>query len=424
MLTKSLREYIIGGGYDAKFALLYGEDCVLAARERYCEAIGEFTALYGDGDVQLFSVPGRSEILGNHTDHNHGRVIAASINLDIIAVVAASAGTVVRVKSAGFPADCVDVSDTEVKQAELQSSAAVIRGVCAEMALRGYKAGGFDAYTTSDVLKGSGLSSSAAFEVLIGKIESCLYNGDVISAIELAQIGQRAENVYFGKPCGLMDQTACASGGFVTIDFADPSKPVVEKLSFDLYANGINLCITDTGGNHADLTEDYASIPEDMKKIAAHFGQETLRGIELAQLWARAAELRAECGDKAFLRAVHFAGENQRVFEAAQSIRERDLAGFLGYITASGNSSSKYLQNVYTIKAPDEQGLSVALAASEGYLADKNGACRLHGGGFAGTIQAFVERQHVAEYAQLMDSIFGAGACHVLFVREDGAAAL
>ena len=285
----------------------------------------------------------------------------------------------------------------------------------------GYKVGGYDAYTTSNVLKGSGLSSSAAFEVMVGNIFSHLYNDGRVDNVEIAKMSQFAENKFFGKPCGLMDQTACAVGGFITIDFEDPTAPVIKKMDFDLTRAGYSLCIVNTGGNHADLNEDYASVPAEMKAVAAEFGRPVLRGLTAADIVAKAASLREKVGDRALLRALHFIAENDRVSEQVRALEAGDIRGFLDGVIASGNSSYKYLQNVFTTKNVSEQGLSLALCLTEQKLAGTGAAWRVHGGGFAGTIQAFVPTPLAEEYREYMDSVFGDGACHILSVRLAGA---
>ena len=390
---------------------------------RCIAAIESFVSVYGEGrDVFLFSVPGRTEVMGNHTDHNHGCVLAAAIERDVIAVVSPSDNGVIRLKSEGFGEDTVQVGECgDTKAFADFSSAALIAGTVNGFCERGYRVGGFDAYTTSRVLKGSGLSSSAAFEVMIGNILNHLYNNGEIANQELAKIAQYAENVYFGKPCGLMDQMACAVGGFVFIDFEDASNPSVEPIGFSLDKAGFVLSIVNTGGNHADLNADYASVPTEMKSVAAYFGKDVLRGVAEDALVANAALLRRAVGDRALLRALHFARENKRVRETAAALKEGDIESFLKGVLSSGDSSFKYLQNVYTAKNTEEQGLSLALAVTEGALSGKGCAWRVHGGGFAGTTQAFVRREYAEEYALLMDAVFGEGACMTLSVRSEGA---
>ena len=424
MKTKELSACIEKGGLDAAWERLYGADRVAFQRARWGEAVKEFEALYGaDREVCLFSVPGRSEIAGNHTDHNHGRVIAAAVDLDIIAVASKNDSDTITVKSRGFPADTVSLRAGEPDPSRFYSSASLIEGTCAGFEKRGYPVCGFDAYTTSSVLKGSGVSSSAAFEVMIGTILNHLAGDGSIPAPILAEIAKYAENVYFGKPSGLMDQTACAVGGFSFIDFADPAAAKIEKLDFDLSGAGYCLCITNTGGNHADLNEDYASVPAEMKAVAAAFGREVLRGLTVEDLLPRIPELRQTLGDRAILRAYHFLRENERVKKQADRLKEGDLDGFLLGILASGRSSYEWLQNVYTAKNVREQGLSLALAISEHVLSQtaRRSAWRLHGGGFAGTIQAFVPKEDVATYKKTLDGVFGEGACAILRVRREGA---
>ena len=390
---------------------------------RYIRAIEEFVKLYGDDrDLMLFSVPGRTEVSGNHTDHNHGRVLAAAIDRDVIAVVARSEEALVRVRSEGYPEDRVPLDACDSPDtAKAFKSNALVAGMCGGFRRAGYKIGGFDAYTTSRVLKGSGLSSSAAFEVMIGNILNHLYNDGAVANEEIAKIAQYAENVYFGKPCGLMDQMACAVGGFVYIDFNDPKNPIIDPIDFSLTERGYRLCIVNTGGNHANLNDDYASVPAEMKGVAALLGQEKLRGLTEADIIGAAAKIRATLGDRALMRALHFIRENDRVECGKDALIRGDMAEFFSTVTASGTSSFKYLQNVYTVKNVGEQGLSLALALTDGMPAGAVGASRVHGGGFAGTIQAYVKREYTDAYIRLMDSVFGEGAVMRLNVRPLGA---
>jgi galactokinase len=421
MESTILAERIKNGEYNQKFKRLYGEAKTEAAKSRYLAALENFTALYGTGDAEIISGPGRSEVLGNHTDHNRGCVLAAAINLDIVAVVSKSGESRIRIKSEGFEPDDIGMEDLKARESEKFTSAAIIRGTCAKFAEMGYKTGGFDAYVNSGVLKGSGLSSSAAFEVLIGFILNRLYNDGGVSPPEIAKIGQYAENVYFGKPCGLMDQTACSVGGFVYIDFRDGEAPAIEKLDFELSKSGYSLCIVSTGGSHHDLNDEYASMPHEMKQIAAYFGKEVLREVDKADFDLRIGELRKSCGDRAVLRAMHYFAENTRVLAGARALREGNFEEFLRLIASSGNSSYKYLQNIYNPKNPAEQGISLALAISEEFFAGRQAAARVHGGGFAGTIQAFVEKKHVGGYFKKIGGVFGDDSCLELSVRSDGA---
>ena len=423
MNANELRIKIASGGLDSAFEELYGKAGVPTARARYTNTVDEFEKLYGgDRQINLFSVSGRSEISGNHTDHNHGCVIAASIDLDIIAAASPTDNSVIRIKSEGFPEDVVDFSEYNAPvEAKFGSSASIIAGMAEGIAKEGFKIGGFDAYTTSNVLKGSGLSSSAAFEDMVGTILSHLYNDGAIDNVLIAKLAQYAENVFFGKPCGLMDQVACAAGGMVFIDFEDPKSPIIEKLGFDITAAGYNLCIVNTGGNHADLTGDYAAVPSEMKAVAAHFGKKVLRELDEKTVISDIPALREKVGDRAILRALHFFNENKRVAELTKALKANDIDAFFSGILASGRSSFCYLQNVYTTKNVEEQGLSLAICLADGFLSGKKAAFRVHGGGFAGTIQAFVPSEDVEGFKALMDSAFGEGACLVLRVRRNGA---
>ncbi|MCL2813809.1 MAG: galactokinase [Oscillospiraceae bacterium] len=424
MQSNLLIEKIENGEYNEKLKRLYGDAKAQSARRRCIGALENFNALYGGGDVEIISVPGRSEVLGNHTDHNRGRVLAAAINLDVIAVVAKSLAPRIRIKSEGFEADDIGITDLAARESEKFTSAAIIRGICGRFAEAGHQIGGFDAYTTSDVQKGSGLSSSAAFEVMVGFILNRQYNNGRISALEIARIGQYAENNYFGKPCGLMDQTACSTGGFISIDFRDLANPVVEKLDFDLSKSGYSLCIVSTGGSHHSQNDEYAAMPNEMKQIAAHFGKDVLREVDRAAFAENIGELRKRCGDRAVLRAMHYFAENARVHAGAEALKEGNFEGFLRLVASSGNSSYKYLQNVYDPSTPKDQGLALALAVSEEALAKIPAAVRVHGGGFSGTIQAFVPKKHVDGYFKKIGGVFGEGACLELSVRNEGAAAV
>ncbi|MCD7776063.1 MAG: galactokinase, partial [Firmicutes bacterium] len=356
MNSTEIKALIGKGELDSKLASLYelsAEDSRVAQiRERWLAAVAAFEEKFGEGrEISLFSVPGRSEISGNHTDHQHGRVIAASITLDCIAVVSAREDSMITVLSEGFAPDHVDIKKfTTPNPDRFFHSDALVAGVVDGFRANGYNVGGFDAYTTSNVLKGSGLSSSAAFEVMIGNILSHLYNKGGVSAEQLAIIARYAENVFFSKPCGLMDQMACAWGGLITIDFENPDAPVTKGLDFSLTEHGYSLCITDTGGNHTDLNEDYASVPAEMKSVAELLGHEVLRPVTFDELLSHAGEIREKCGDRALLRAIHFVNENARVPKIAEALENDDVDAFLSGILESGDSSYKYLQNVYTTK--------------------------------------------------------------------------
>ncbi|MDY4174983.1 MAG: galactokinase family protein, partial [Bacteroidales bacterium] len=380
----------------------------------------EFVAAYGDKDITAFSSPGRTEIGGNHTDHNHGRVLAGAVNLDNVAIAAPNGTSTVRILSSGYPQFEVDLSTLTPNTSEFYTSVGLVRGICARMKELGFAIGGFDAVINSGVPKGSGLSSSASFEVLIGAIVSHLFNDGKLDAVLNAQIGQYAENVFFGKPCGLMDQTACSVGGLVTIDFADPAKPIVKKVDFDFTKTGYHLVITDTGGNHADLNDEYASLPTDMKGVAAKLGKTVLRELTLEQVVDAIPALRKDgVSDRAILRAIHFERDNARVADQVADLEKGDFKAFLGKVCASGQSSFMYNQNVYPINNVNEQGLSVALALSEIVLGGE-GAWRVHGGGFAGTVQAFVPAHLLDKYVETLEHTFGKGKCHKLFIRPQG----
>ena len=423
MKTADLIKSINQGKADEMLTALYGKEALEAQKSRYIKAIGEFEKLYGvDRDACAYSVAGRTEISGNHTDHNYGRVIAGSLNLDIIAIAAAREDSVIRVKSEGFPEDTVDFSVYNTPDPEkYTTSGSIIAGMCAGLKKNGHKIGGFDAYTTSNVLKGSGISSSAAFEDMIGNILNHIYNDGKVDNVEIAMLSQYAENEFFGKPCGLMDQVACAAGGIVSIDFENPAAPVIEKMDFDLSKAGYNLCIVNTGGNHADLGEDYASVPMEMKAVAAKLGKKVLRQVDEEDVIKAIPSLRAEVGDRAIMRALHFFEENKRVDALKAALKEGDLDRFFEGIKESGRSSFCYLQNVFTVKNVSEQGISLALCLADKYLAGKKAAFRVHGGGFAGTIQAFVPAEDAEGFRAYMDAALGEGSCLILRIRPYGA---
>lgn len=403
-----------------KFEELY-KDELQAQRERYAQLENGFEEFFGyEGQLEYFSAPGRTEVGGNHTDHQRGRVLAASINLDIIAAAAKREDGIVTLKSKEYTKfDKIDIEDLGAKDEEREKSSAVIRGICARCKELGYKIGGFDCYTVSSVLKGSGLSSSAAFEVLVVTVISHLFNDGKIDPVEVAQISQYAENVYFGKPSGLLDQSASSVGGFTAIDFADSKKPVFEKINFDLDKYGYKLCVVDTGGSHADLTHEYAAIPVEMKKVAAFFGKEVLREVDEEEFKANIKELREKAGDRAVLRAIHFFSDNRLAKLEAEALKAGDFETFKSYVVKSGISSATRLQNVFASSNPSEQGLSLALAITEQVLEGK-GAYRVHGGGFAGTIQAYVPKELLEDYRAVIEGVFGKGSCYVLSIRAVG----
>ena len=400
---------------------IYGAGAVESQKERYEKTIAAFGEFFGEeaDGIRLFSAPGRTEVGGNHTDHNHGKVLAAGVNLDVIAVVKPTDDGKIILKSEGFPTDEINVDDLDIRMHEKNSSVALIRGVVAGFKNNGYNVGGFKAYTTSNVLKGSGLSSSAAFEVLVGNILSGLYNGGAINPIKIAQIAQYAENVYFGKPSGLMDQMACSVGGFVAIDFKDPTAPIIENIPVDFAKFGHALCIIDTNADHADLTDEYAAIPNEMKAIAEYFSAKVLREIARADVILNTAILRQKYGDRAVLRALHFFAENNRVDKLVHSLKNENFDDFLGSINESGNSSYKYLQNIFAVSDHTHQAVGIALNIAESALSRK-GACRVHGGGFAGTIQAFVPLDMIQQFKLDIEKVFGADSCHILSIRPFG----
>jgi galactokinase len=411
----------LNGGNNAALKDLYGNNAETLKKQasRYESIMQEFKNLYGTYDVMLFSSPGRTEIGGNHTDHNYGRVLAGAVNLDNIAVAAPNGTNTVRVQSVGYPKFEVDLNNLSPNKDEFFTSASLIRGISARLKELGFKIGGFDCVIDGNVPKGSGLSSSASFEVLIGAIISHLFNEGKLDPIQNAIIGQYAENVYFGKPCGLMDQTACSVGNLITIDFKDPSQPIVKKVDFDFLATGFALVITDTGGNHADLNDEYASLPTDMKAVAAELGAKVLREVTLDQVVEIMPRIREKTGDRAILRAYHFQGDNQRVVEQVAALEANDFKSFLGMVIESGYSSYMYNQNIFPVNNVREQGVSLGLMLSEMILKGK-GAWRVHGGGFAGTIQAFVPQDLLDKYVDTLEHLYGKGSCHKLFIRQKG----
>ncbi len=418
--TQDILNKLRGGDFDALFAKLYGQEAVAPQRDRYIDAVNNYTALYGkEEDLWLFSAPGRTEIGGNHTDHNHGCVLAGSVNLDIIAVAAPTKKQTICVKSDGYDMDTIDLSDLQVNQTQYNRSAALIRGVADRFCQLGYTVNGFRAYTVSNVPKGSGLSSSAAFEVLIGTILNHMFNNGALDPIEIAKIAQYAENVHFGKPCGLMDQMASSVGGIITIDFANPESPIVKAVDFDFSQSGHHLCIVDVGGNHAALTGEYADITTEMKAISQELGVSFLREASYEELLERIPSLRMTCGDRAVLRALHFLGDNERVHKEVAALQEGDFEAFKQLIIESGHSSFEYLQNIYANAAVNCQGISLALALAQRVLNGK-GAWRVHGGGFGGTTQNLVPNLLIEEFTKTMETVFGKGSCHTLSIRPYG----
>ena len=418
--VKTLQQELLSGAYDPQLAMLYGQDALEEQRARYGRAAAAFLALYGDRpDARFYSAPGRTELIGNHTDHNLGQVLAASVSLDIVAVAAPNGEDCIRVQSEGYPADMVTLDDLSPRGEEVNHSASLIRGTAARFRQLGHAAGGFDAYTVSDVPKGSGLSSSAAFEVLIGVILNDLYNGAALSAPALARIAQYTENTYFGKPSGLMDQTASAVGGIISIDFAEKEKPLIQAVDVDLSSSRYSLCIVETGGSHADLTREYAAVTEEMGAVASALGVKHLRETSREVLLAALPRLRETVGDRAILRSLHFFDENQRVAKGVEALRAGDLEGFKRQLLRSGHSSFEYLQNIYASSLPRFQGLSLALCLAQGLL-EGQGAWRVHGGGFGGTTLNLVPEELTEEFRTVMENAFGPGCCHFVRIRSYG----
>lgn len=415
-----LKEQISGGNYDEQLKKIYVDESKIGnQRKRYLKVLESYADMFGSGEVEVFSAPGRSEVGGNHTDHQHGMVLATSINLDAIAAVGLNHQSVIKIMSKGYGVTEVELNNLECRDSEAGTTTGLIRGVLAGFQQRGYQIAGFNAYITSDVLGGAGLSSSAAFEVLIGTILSSLFNEGKVDAVEIAQIAQYAENVYFKKPCGLMDQMACSVGGLIHIDFKEKEKPVEEKVQIDFESYHYSLCIVDTKGSHEDLTDDYALIPLEMKKAAGIFNKQFLREVTEEEFYKALPKVREVAGDRAVLRAIHFFEEEKRVQAEVDALRAGKFHLFLETVKESGNSSFKFLQNIYTNNDVQNQSVSIGLAVSESILGD-HGVSRVHGGGFAGTIQAFVENDFVETYQKGMDDVYGEGACHVLKVRPYG----
>ena len=425
MRRGELLQALEGGGLLDRLEPVYGADAAGAAR-RLADLTRGYAGVFPGGeeeDVRLFSVPGRTELGGNHTDHQWGRCLAGSVDLDTIACAAPNGTNMVRIQSRNHRMAEVSLDDLSVHPAETGSSVSLVRGVAARLREMGHTVGGFNAYTTTRVLRSSGLSSSAAFEVMVGTIMNHLFCGGVLTPLQLAQVGQYAENVYYGKPCGLMDQLACASGGVIAIDFADPAAPSLRQVQVDLEREGYALVIVDAGAGHADLTEEYAAIPREMGAAAACLGKERLGQATYEQFLEALPRVRSACGDRALLRAMHFFQDDRRAAEQCAALERGDFPAFLRLVRRSGRSSFMNLQNVITCRDSREQPLAVLLALAEELL-EGEGACRVHGGGFAGTIQAFVPLDRVERFTQGMEALTGAGSCHVLSIRGTGAAQL
>ena len=424
MKTNELKKALKNGEFNEKIRYMYAceEEKASFYAGRYEEIINGFAEAfeYEPEGMRLFSAPGRTEIGGNHTDHQHGCVLAASLNLDVIGAVALNGRDEIRIKSKGYPMDIIRLDELEPSESEYDRASALIRGVVSKIKDMGYTIKGFDAYTVSSVLKGSGMSSSAAFEVLVGTIINGLFCNEEIDAVQIAQIAQYAENVYFGKPCGLMDQMASSVGAVVAIDFADTEKPVVNKVEYDFTKSGYSLCIIDSGADHADLTNEYAAITVEMRMVANYFGKDFLREVDPKEFSDKLAEVRAAVkNDRAILRAIHYFNDNIRAQEEVEALKEDDFERFLDIVKKSGRSSFMYLQNVYASSMPEQQAVSLTLALCDEILGDA-GASRVHGGGFAGTVQAFVPNESVKEFKEKIEAVLGEDMCHILSIRPVG----
>ena len=420
------KQELSDGVHAARLASLYCCAPAETASEaaRYAAVLDGLEKPFGShAEAGLYSAPGRTEIGGNHTDHQHGRVLAGSVNIDMIAAAAPNDKNQLRVQSEGYDLCVIDLNDLEARKEEENTTASLLRGECAAFTQRGAKLAGLDVYISSNVPKGSGVSSSAAFEVLIGVILNDCFMTEKVSPIAIAQIGQWAENVYFGKPCGLMDQMASSVGNIITIDFASPAKPVVEPVAVDFSKAGLALCILDSGADHADLTDEYAAIPAECRAVAAVCGGEVLRDVPFETFLAKLPECRRQCGDRAVLRAFHVYADNDRVAKQVAALHDGDFGTFLSLVNESGCSSWEYLQNVIPAGYKEHQEVGVTIAAAKHLLGDK-GAVRVHGGGFAGTVQAFVPVEMLDEFKAGMEAILGEGRCHVLSIRPEGGAVL
>ncbi len=421
-LLTALRE----GRHDQSLAALYAldgtQESLDLARDRACRVVRSLMDTFspaGDASAALFSGPGRTEIGGNHTDHQHGRVLCASVDMDMLACAVPNQTQLIRIQSEGYPALEVSLDSLEVREEEKNTSAALVRGVAAKVKELGFTLAGFDAYITSTVLSGSGLSSSAAYEVLVGNILNYFCCGGALDPIQIAKNGQYAENIYFGKLSGLMDQMGSSVGGAVAIDFGDPADPVVEPIRYDFSQSGHALCIVDTCSSHGDLTEDYSDVTREMNAVASHFGRQHLRSVPEADFRAALPALRQAYGDRAVLRSLHFYDDDRRAAQEAQALRDGDFSRFLALVNASGLSSALHLQNTWSIADPKQQAIPVVLAIGSELL-EGTGAIRVHGGGFAGTIQAWVPNERLAAFKAGMEALLDQGKCHVLHIRPQG----
>jgi galactokinase len=421
MNLKSAIEQIHNDNFEQDLKKLYGKEVYSSQKERYLSLLEKFSNRFTETEIRIISSPGRTELGGNHTDHNYGRVLAASIQLDSLAIISASNENNVTIYSEGFPKYfTVSLDQLDVKKESEDSTTSLIRGILSIFKSKGKNIGGFNAYIASDVLIGSGLSSSASIEVLLGKILSVLFNDDAVDSVELAKIGQSAENIFLEKPCGLMDQVACSYGGIVAIDFKDPSTPVIEQIDYSFEDNGYRLLVIDTGGDHADLTDDYAAIPAEMKSVAAVFGEQVCRFVNKADFMKKIPEISEMLGDRAVLRALHFFNEDDRVIQMVDKLRQNDLMSYLRTVQDSGDSSYKFLQNVFTSKHIADQKISLAIALTESYK-DFSGAVRVHGGGFAGTVQVYIKNESYEEFKNYIEQFFGNQSVTQLKIRSKGA---
>ena len=417
-----LKNMLSGGFYAPQLAMLYACSDVQTQQysQRYLQILHGLDATFGPHEkAALFSAPGRTEIGGNHTDHQHGCVLAASVNIDMIAAAAPNGNNVIRLHSEGYDTICINLRDLSKHEDEENTTASLLRGTCSAFCERGARLTGLDIYIASNVPKGSGVSSSAAFEVLLGTIMNELFMPEPVDAVEIAKIGQWVENVYFGKPCGLMDQMASSVGGVVGIDFADPAAPVVQKIELNLADAGLALCIIDSGADHADLTDEYAAVPRDCKNVASICGAEVLRDVSLEVFLEHLSECRKKLGDRATLRAMHFFADNDRVAKQITALSVKDYAQFLALVEQSGHSSFEYLQNVIPAGATQQQAVAVAIAVAKNAL-NGRGAVRVHGGGFAGTVQAFVPLELVDMFKQRVEAVLGVNCCNIMLIRPVG----
>lgn len=424
MKLAEIAKKLNNGAYNARFEALYGADEVESQIARYLKAMELIPKELANKDFTIFSNPGRTELAGNHTDHNHGCVLAASVQLDTLAFAVKRDDTIVEIFSEGYPPAIVDIKDIEKKESEKGTTEALIRGIAARLKHLEYKVGGFTAYTTSNVPGGSGLSSSAAVEDLIGNIFSVFFNNKKIDPVTIAKTGQWAENNYFDKPCGLMDQIACAYGGIVAIDFEDPQNPIINDVCFSFKKYGYDLLVVNTGGSHADLTDEYAAVPAEMKSVAKLFGRPYLRGLTMPDLMSKSTEIRNKCGDRAFLRALHFINENDRPSKMVDALKNGKIIDYLKLVKKSGLSSWRFLQNCTSTKDIQHQGVTTALAVTEQFFVEHGqgsiGVCRVHGGGFAGTIQVYIKSEYCEEYIRYMETMFGQGSATPIKIRPEG----